>query len=136
MCNENCGFKVGDEVVCVNNNDINRLTQGKTYIVRAVHSYYKAIFVINDNGYDEFFFCERFEKSTKAKSISELIKDKNTVESLRIDMFNSYIKAIKDAGGNFDFFVDSINKMTVAEMIDLLATNGVRFTFDKKGALK
>lgn len=51
-------------------------------------------------------------------------------------MLSSYTDAIRQAGGDTDVFLDNIYTMTVAEMIDNLAQNGVRFVYDKQSMEK
>lgn len=54
-----------------------------------------------------------------------------TVKIDRMNMLISYINAINDAGGDSKSFVSDIGTMTVREMIDRLAQNGVRFVYEK-----
>ena len=49
-----------------------------------------------------------------------------------LKMLASYIVAIHEAGGNASLFVADINNMTVREMINSLAVNGVRFKHIKE----
>lgn len=54
----------------------------------------------------------------------------------RAEMLDSYMLAIAECGGSAASFVSKIETMTVKEMIDGLAQNGVRFTTDRKGVPK
>lgn len=62
---------------------------------------------------------------------------KNMVEvyKQRAEMLDSYLIAIAKAGGSTSRFVDNIETMTVMEMIECLAHNGVRFTNKRRGDL-
>jgi hypothetical protein len=64
------------------------------------------------------------------KSIQELIYGgSNPVEISRVEMYKSLMNAIDFAGGSKEFFHERIGKgMTVVQLIDDLAQNGVRFT--------
>lgn len=53
----------------------------------------------------------------------------------REEMLESYIDAIREAGGDYRIFLKEASSMSVAEMIDLLAQNGVRFHFDVDGRI-
>ena len=59
-------------------------------------------------------------------------KQQKSIEVAKQQMINSYKKAIENAGGNSDMFVDSIDTMTVGEMINHLAHNGIH-SFLKNG---
>ena len=59
---------------------------------------------------------------------SELVE----VRKHREEMLDSYIKAIREVGGAPDMFLQDIDKMTVAEMMDVLAQNRVRFCVKPK----
>jgi hypothetical protein len=54
----------------------------------------------------------------------------------RAEMLDSYMLAVAECGGSAATFVSKIETMTVKEMIDTLAQNGVRFTTDRKGVPK
>jgi len=54
----------------------------------------------------------------------------------RAEMLDSYMLAIAECGGSAASFISKIETMTVKEMIDRLAQNGVRFTTDRKGVPK
>lgn len=56
------------------------------------------------------------------------IKELTGVEKHRQEMIRSYADAIRKARGCPDVFLDQIETMTVAEMIEALAQNRVRFT--------
>ena len=62
---------------------------------------------------------------------------KNMVEvyKQRAEMLDSYLIAIAKAGGSTGRFMDNIETMTVMEMIECLAQNGVRFTNKRRGDL-
>lgn len=47
-------------------------------------------------------------------------------------MLDSYMLAIAECGGSPSKFIKDINTMTVKDMIDILAQNGVRFTTKSK----
>lgn len=55
-------------------------------------------------------------------------KDIARVKLHREEMIDSYIQAIREVGGCPSIFLEEIDTMTVAEMIDALAQNRVRFT--------
>jgi hypothetical protein len=59
------------------------------------------------------------------KSIFELVRY-NNVEEQRLEMFNSLLLSIKEVGGYIGN-KEHILKMSVADLIDILAQNGVRF---------
>ena len=60
------------------------------------------------------------------KSIYELLSYRhNTVEEQRLEMFHSLLLSIKEVGGQID--KEDLLKMSVADLIDILAQNGVRF---------
>lgn len=50
----------------------------------------------------------------------------------REEMLQSYCDAIRKVGGCPMAFLDRLESMTVREMIDVLAQNGVRFTTNRK----
>lgn len=50
----------------------------------------------------------------------------------REEMLQSYCDAIRKVGGCPTHFLDKLEDMTVREMIDVLAQNGVRFTTNRK----
>lgn len=50
----------------------------------------------------------------------------------REEMLQSYCDAIRKVGGCPMTFLDRLEYMTVREMIDVLAQNGVRFTTNRK----
>lgn len=58
------------------------------------------------------------------KSIFELVRY-NSVEERRLEMFHSLLLFIKEVGGSID--KEDLLKMSVADLIDVLAQNGVRF---------
>lgn len=49
----------------------------------------------------------------------------------RTEMLDSYMMAILKCGGSPKSFIKEIETMTVKEMIDILAQNGVRFTTNR-----
>ena len=49
-----------------------------------------------------------------------------------IKMLSTYTQAIQQAGGSTGMFIKDIDKMTVLEMIQSLAPNGVRFKYVKQ----
>lgn len=55
-----------------------------------------------------------------------------SVAKHKAEMLDSYIIAIAECGGSPSKFIEEIDTMTVKEMIDILAQNGVRFTVKKK----
>ncbi len=59
------------------------------------------------------------------KSIFELVRY-NSVEEQRLEMYNSLLAAIKEAGGYIGN-KEHLLKMSLADLIDILAQNGVRF---------
>ena len=50
----------------------------------------------------------------------------------REEMLQSYCDAIRKVGGCPKRFLDELEHMTVRDMIDALAQNGVRFTTNRK----
>lgn len=47
-----------------------------------------------------------------------------------IEMYESLIKAVNEAGGSgSSFSLESIRKMTVLELMSHLCTNGIRFVY-------
>jgi len=78
-----------------------------------------------------------FSMEETSKS-STLFKDRQvkSPELHRAEMLDSYMLAIAECGGSAASFVSKIETMTVKEMIDGLAQNGVRFTTDRKGVPK
>lgn len=50
----------------------------------------------------------------------------------KAEMLDSYLYSILECGGSPTKFIKDIDEMTVKEMIDILAQNGVRFTTVKK----
>lgn len=50
----------------------------------------------------------------------------------REEMLQSYCDAIRKVGGCPMVFLDRLESMSVREMIDVLAQNGVRFTTNRK----
>lgn len=64
-----------------------------------------------------------------SRNIQELLADKLTrVEQDRMDMYINLMDVIKCCGGNPECFAKHIKDgMTVSELIDSLAQNGVRF---------
>jgi hypothetical protein len=69
-------------------------------------------------------------------SMEETSKSSKSPELHRAEMLDSYMLAIAECGGSAASFVSKIETMTVKEMIDGLAQNGVRFTTDRKGVPK
>ncbi len=59
-------------------------------------------------------------------------EDIASVKLHREEMIDTYVEAIRKVGGCPSHFLKKINEMTVAEMIDVLAQNGVRFTTVEK----
>jgi len=57
--------------------------------------------------------------------------EQKSVEIHRAEMIDSYTLSIAECGGSASHFIKSIDTMTVKEMINALAQNGVRFTLDK-----
>lgn len=55
-------------------------------------------------------------------------KDVFEVAKHKAEMLDSYIYAILECGGSPSKFIADIETMTVKDMIDILAQNGVRFT--------
>ena len=53
---------------------------------------------------------------------------KFNIHKQRNEMLTSYINAIVKCGGCPELFLERIDKMTVWEMFEALAQNGVRFT--------
>lgn len=53
---------------------------------------------------------------------------KFNIHKQRNEMLISYINAISKVGGCPELFLERIDKMTVWEMVEILAQNGVRFT--------
>lgn len=70
------------------------------------------------------------------RSIKELMKDHCKIEEDRIEMLESLLKAVEGAGGCYQRFFEGVveEDMTVAELIDTLAQNNIRFVYlgDKK----
>lgn len=58
--------------------------------------------------------------------MSEIIR----VRKHREKMLDSYLESIRTVGGCPKLFLDSIETMTVAEMMEVLAQNHIRFTVD------
>jgi hypothetical protein len=58
------------------------------------------------------------------KSIFELVRY-NNVEEQRLEMYHSLLLSIKEAGGHVN--KELLLKMSVADLIDIFAQNGVRF---------
>lgn len=54
------------------------------------------------------------------------------VRKHREEMLDSYIRSIREVGGDPSAFLDRIDTMTVAEMMDVLAQNRVRFSVKPK----
>lgn len=50
----------------------------------------------------------------------------------RYEMLESYAEAIRKCGGDPTYFLMNVETMTVREMIDCLAQNGVRFSCNKR----
>jgi len=75
-----------------------------------------------------------FSMEEMSKS-STLFKDRQvkSPELHRAEMIDSYTLAIAECGGSASTFISRIETMTVKEMIDVLAQNGVRFTTDRRG---
>lgn len=46
----------------------------------------------------------------------------------REEMLDSYLESIREVGGDSKMFLENIDTLTISEMMDLLAQNGVRFT--------
>lgn len=59
-------------------------------------------------------------------------KDIAEVRMHREEMIDSYIEAVREVGGCPNHFLRNIDRMTVAEMIDVLAQNRVRFSVKPK----
>ena len=80
------------------------------------------------------------EQSTKMDFSNRRFQDKpsevKSPELHRAEMLDSYMLAIAECGGSAASFISKIETMTVKEMIDVLAQNGVRFTIDRKGVPK
>jgi hypothetical protein len=78
-----------------------------------------------------------FSMEETSKSFT-LFKDRRvkSPELHRAEMLDSYMLAIAECGGSAASFISKIETMTVKEMIDGLAQNGVRFTTDRKGVPK
>jgi hypothetical protein len=56
-------------------------------------------------------------------------KQRQFVEESFIEMYQSLLESVKQAGGDeSSFYYNEIKNMTVAELINRLATNGIRFT--------
>ena len=50
-----------------------------------------------------------------------------------IEMYDSLLDAVDEAGGSPGCYtINHLNNMTVMELISKLATNGIRFVFEKK----
>lgn len=47
------------------------------------------------------------------------------------DFYRSFENAVQRAGGNINTIVRDPANTTMAELVDVLAQNGVRFTYDK-----
>lgn len=62
-------------------------------------------------------------------------EDVFTVAKHKAEMLDSYIYAILECGGSPSKFIADIETMTVKDMIDILAQNGVRFTVKKRKSL-
>lgn len=58
--------------------------------------------------------------------MSELVR----VRKHREAMLDTYIDAIRQVGGSPAHFLETLETMTVAEMMEILAQNYVRFTVD------
>jgi len=69
----------------------------------------------------EVFESNKLEVTVPESDYVSVIKD-------RAEMLDSYMMAIVKCGGSPKTFLEDIEKMTVKEMIDTLAQNGVRFT--------
>ena len=72
-----------------------------------------------------------------ARGIREIMnQNNNSVEADRVEMLDSLMQAVFDAGGNPQLFFNKVIKenITVVELIDALAQNKVRFVYngDKK----
>jgi hypothetical protein len=70
---------------------------------------------------------EVFESNKLEDDMLESI-DYVKVVKMRAEMLDSYMMAIVKCGGSPKSFIADIETMTVKEMIDALAQNGVRFT--------
>jgi hypothetical protein len=70
---------------------------------------------------------EVFESNKLEDDMLESI-DYVKVVKMRAEMLDSYMMAIVKCGGSPKSFIADIETMTVKEMIDSLAQNGVRFT--------
>lgn len=65
------------------------------------------------------------------KSIKELLKAKTTVEQDRLEMWYSLQECIIICGGDIDTINHKISSgLPVYGLIDLLAQNKIRFTYD------
>jgi len=74
------------------------------------------------------------------RTTKELIYGEQTlpaIEQARVDMFDSLMYVIDAAGGYSPGFREQIRDgMTVLELIDALAQNGVRFEYDRSQRYK
>lgn len=61
---------------------------------------------------------------------------KFNIHKQRNEMLMSYIDAISKVGGCPELFLERIDKMTVWEMFEALAQNGVRFTTERESTKK
>lgn len=58
---------------------------------------------------------------------------KNTMQSA-LEMHESLIKAVRNAGGKTDVFasIENLDEMTIMDLFSMVATNNIRFTYIKK----
>ena len=72
------------------------------------------------------------------RTIKELLCNNLThIERDRLDMYNSLIDSVKEAGGHpVNFKISILNEMTVLELIDLLGQNNVRFLMTSTNPIK
>lgn len=99
------------------------LIKGASYQVTGANARDRVVYVKDDNGGTSHL---RLDEHCIFRAVPNT--DRNTPDYQ--DMFLSYVDTIEQVGGDPSNFINNINSMTVSEMMQILAPNGVRFVHE------
>ena len=91
----------------------------------AIKAYERLTYLLNTTNIDKI----HQDTLISASFEPEVTKKKPSQTSGETKMLMSYISAITKCGGAVDSFIEDIDTMTVAEMINILGPNNVRFVY-------
>lgn len=110
------------ELVCITKAAC--ITKGRTYEFRGCSRKHGTVLIKDDNG-----VLKSYKLDEEVIFLSNKKALRNTEDYT--DMLMSLAEAVGEAGGDPDKFIHQVNRMSVHELMDSLAPNGVRFVCNK-----